>query len=45
MNIIEFFVNTYEEDVGKLQKYVRDTTDVRGVHDDEENNLDESGRG
>ena len=35
MNIIEFFVNTYEEDIGKQQKHTKNATNVMGeAYDD-----------
>ena len=44
MNIIEFFVNTYEEDIGKQRSRAKDTTDVvvmGEVHHHGVNNSDE----
>ena len=48
MNIIEFFVNTYEEDIGKQRSRAKDATDLmfmRGAHDNGVNNSDEPRRG
>ena len=36
MNIIEFFVNMYEEDIGKKKRDVKNEIGMGGTHDDEE---------